>query len=183
MFVKNNKGFSLIELMVVVAIIAILSTIAIPSYQNFQAKARQKEGFGLLSGYFTAQQASRAEFGVFPGNFLESGFQPAGTLHYRVVAADNAGFVPPYGTRATAGECISTGAACTGIPALEAGNPFVTWLEAPAPYNPVATTGASACDNISFLVHAAGIVSTSGGTDEYSMNEDKALLMVQDGLN
>jgi type IV pilus assembly protein PilA len=44
------KGFTLIELIITVAIVGILASIAIPSYQNFVARAQTAEALGLLSG-------------------------------------------------------------------------------------------------------------------------------------
>jgi type IV pilus assembly protein PilA len=61
----HNKGFTLIELMVVVAIIGILSSIAIPNYQDFQSKAKQSEAKSSLSDIYTTEQAYMVDSGTF----------------------------------------------------------------------------------------------------------------------
>lgn len=48
---KNNQGFTHIELMIVVAIIAILAPIAIPAYQNYTARAQVSEALNMASVY------------------------------------------------------------------------------------------------------------------------------------
>ena len=63
---KNQDGFTLVELIVVVVIIGILSAIAIPSFQNASDKAKQKEPAVLIAGYLKAAQAYYIEYGTLP---------------------------------------------------------------------------------------------------------------------
>ena len=70
----NQKGFSLIELMVVVAIIGVLTSIAIPNYQKYQRKARQTEAKLILGGLYASNIAFNAEWGIFYIKLHTNGF-------------------------------------------------------------------------------------------------------------
>jgi len=61
----KDGGFTLIELMIVVAIIGILAAIAIPNFTRFQLKSKSSEGKVNLAAVRTAQEAYAAEFGAF----------------------------------------------------------------------------------------------------------------------
>jgi prepilin-type N-terminal cleavage/methylation domain-containing protein len=70
---RQRYGFTLIELMIVVAIIGILSAIAIPNFQRFQARARQAEVSGNLKSLFTGLRTQQQR----PANPIRaSGFSP-----------------------------------------------------------------------------------------------------------
>jgi len=62
---QSKKGFTLIELMIVVAIIGILAAIAIPNFLRFQAKSKQSEAKSNLGGIFTAQTSYFSEYNGF----------------------------------------------------------------------------------------------------------------------
>lgn len=91
---KNQKGFSLIELMMVVVIIGILATVGIPQYQKFQMKAKQSEAKALLSGMFTSQKAFFAEWNQYYADFNAVGFGLNGDLGY-MVGFNNGGINGP----------------------------------------------------------------------------------------
>ena len=62
---KARKGFTLIELMIVVAIIGILAAIAIPNFLRFQLKSKTSEGKVNLAAIRTAEESYLAEFGQY----------------------------------------------------------------------------------------------------------------------
>ena len=62
---KLSKGFTLIELMIVVAIIGILAAIAIPNFSRFQARAKQSEVKTNLKAIYTAKTSNFAEKDTF----------------------------------------------------------------------------------------------------------------------
>ena len=80
---KNQKGFSLVELMVVVAIIGILAAIAIPNYQKFQAKSRQTEAKITLGGLYTSQRIFSSEWNYLSADLNQIGFEMDGATNSR----------------------------------------------------------------------------------------------------
>jgi type IV pilus assembly protein PilA len=64
---KSKKGFTLIELMIVVAIIGILAAIAIPNFLRFQLKSKSSEGKVNIAAIRTAEESYLAEFGNYVG--------------------------------------------------------------------------------------------------------------------
>jgi len=68
-----QRGFTLIELMIVVAIIGILASIAIPSYQDYTVRAQVVEAFSLASELKGSIQEFRKDRGRMPRNNREAG--------------------------------------------------------------------------------------------------------------
>ena len=77
---KIQKGFTLIELMIVVAIIAILAAIAIPAYQDYVIRSQVSEGMSLLDGSKTAVAEFYSNRGHFPTNNESAGLAPKASI-------------------------------------------------------------------------------------------------------
>lgn len=80
-----KKGFTIIELMIVVAIIAFLSMVAVPTFSKFLAKAKRAEAYMNLSSIYAAQKAYWAEHGTYSDVLSGDGgigWQPEGSINY-----------------------------------------------------------------------------------------------------
>ncbi len=77
---KVQQGFTLIELMIVVAIIGILAAIAIPAYQDYTIRAQVSEGLNLSAGAKAAVTEFFQDQGAFPANNVEAGIEAPGNI-------------------------------------------------------------------------------------------------------
>ncbi|HTE39947.1 MAG TPA: pilin [Steroidobacteraceae bacterium] len=76
MLKQVQKGFTLIELMIVVAIIGILAAIAIPAYQDYTIRAQVTEGLNLAGAVKASVAETFAQTGTWPADNTEAGLSP-----------------------------------------------------------------------------------------------------------
>ncbi|MBH1486588.1 pilin [Stenotrophomonas sp. C-A] len=88
---KNQKGFTLIELMIVVAIIAILAAIALPAYSNYTKKAKVSEVILAASSLRTDISEYVASNNKLPDNKWQPDFQP--TKYVKTLAWDGTSII------------------------------------------------------------------------------------------
>ena len=76
---RNRKsGFTLVELMVVVGIIGVLSSIGIPTFKTYAQRSKRSEAFINLAGIYTAQKAYHAENNQYGTTYGDIGFEISG---------------------------------------------------------------------------------------------------------
>lgn len=73
---KEQQGFTLVELMIVVAIIGVLSAVAVPNFKKYQAKAKTSEAKVQLAAAYTALQAFYGDFGMYAHCLSYMGYDP-----------------------------------------------------------------------------------------------------------
>ena len=80
---SGKAGFTLVELMVVVAIIGILSSVAIPNFKKYQAKSRTAEARVQLAALYSAEQAAFGEYDTYATCLSLMGYNPAAEFENR----------------------------------------------------------------------------------------------------
>lgn len=162
----NHEGFTLIELMIVVAIIGILAAFAIPNFLRYQAKSRQAEARTNLAGIFAAETAFFAEYSYY-GNFDQIGFALAGTSNrytYRSGAAGPAG-----------GPCTET----ANVDMIASGGGLAPQPDGQGPLSIKARTSTPA-EPPSFIATAVANLDGDATVDQWHVNELKEGLQKAD---
>jgi type IV pilus assembly protein PilA len=142
----TQQGFTLIELMIVVAIIGILASIAIPAYQTYTVRAQVAEGLNLLGHAKTRVVESYLNSGEAPVNRADAGLSPAPTdtsgKYVSQVDVTNGVVIVTFGNEVNAS---ISGLTATMTPYETAQASGVVWrcgtAQAPTGLSPIGTAG------------------------------------------
>jgi len=173
----RTRGFTLIELMIVVAIIGILAAIAIPNFIRFQARSKQGEAKANLKALFSAERSMFQEKDEYYTTVHEMGFAPerANRYAYSVGAAasfENRGLSPAGKLPSNTGISVDTFKYTTAVavPAVTTTG-AVVWSPPPAGVSPPSTWPGGVngnCPNCEFSGFATGnIDNETTGLDQW----------------
>ncbi len=107
---RRARGFTLIELMIVIAIIGILSSIAVPYFIQYQARARQGEVKAELKSWYSAVTSVFAERGTYSETLADTGFSPQRGNRYQYIFSSTCSYEVRAGVNPTstaADNCIT----------------------------------------------------------------------------
>jgi type IV pilus assembly protein PilA len=180
---KDQKGFTLIELMIVVAIIGILAAIAIPNFLSYQARARQSEARTNLGGLYTSAVSYFGNQNTYTTDLMAIGYSPNGTPRYLYGFITDAPLPAPGANSPSVAARNDTvllrtailGLTPPGVPQYVTTAMLNSAGTALANANLPANTTAAASD---FLAGAVGNVDTDTTNDQMTIDNLRAIVQV-----
>jgi type IV pilus assembly protein PilA len=193
MVLKKQDGFTLVELMVVVAVVGLLSSVAIPNFKKYQAKAKISEAKLQLASAYTAEQSFMASYSMYATCLFYMGYTPIVekpsryyTIGFNLAAAlDASTYASAVNSGLLAAGCSSTLAATTDITYFLAGKAVGTLTTTQAAITSSAIGTQAATASQTFLIGAGGIIDGNFNTDATSsyltIDNNKILSVVRQG--
>lgn len=195
---RTQEGFTLVELMIVVAIIGLLSAVAIPNFKKYQAKAKTSEAKLQLSAMYTSLQAWYADYDNYSACLNLQGFDPSlerpsryyavgfPAAAYTANAAATLNGAPVACVNTTTGVDVNTATASTAsVSAFGAGKLVggITALTSAAVVTGNIAT--LALTGTTFVAGALGIIDAAKATattaDAWTVNQNKKIISVRTG--
>jgi type IV pilus assembly protein PilA len=180
--IKSQSGFSLIELMVVVGIIGILASIAVPQFSKFQAKARQSEAKTSLAALYTAEKGFFSEYSGYFGAINLVGFNPEGNQRYSVGFAAIGAL--PIGYALPAAPAPLPNTSNPNLACSNAGVASICTFVGPGPFAYV-NAGSAVAGGVTFTAGANGNPNSTAAVniDTWTINQNKVLGNTINGIN
>lgn len=105
---QMQKGFTLIELMIVVAIIGILAAIALPAYQDYTTRSKISEGLTLAASAKTSVAEHKLSLATYPANNTAAGYTSPDTKYVQGISIANGLITITYKTAAGVSSSANT---------------------------------------------------------------------------